>query len=257
MDGVIATLTAAWKHLVRREGAQPDTELFQTSIMGALLQGQYEGSMSYATLALHGDFGIGTFNDLDGEMIAFDGRFYQLRSDGSVRTVEPKQLTPFALVTFFKPAEVINIDSESDQAAVATRIEQSSSANLFTAIKLEGHFRKMTTRTVEVQSKPFPPLIEAAAHEKTLSFSQIEGTIIGFRTPAYAQGIGVPGLHLHFLSRDERSGGHVLSYSLDSGNLQLMPLHTFHLELPIAAEFVGSTLSLDSFSKDVKEVEGG
>lgn len=256
MTGVIATLTTAWKHLVPHEGVQPDAELFQTSIMGALLQGQYEGSMCYATLAKHGDFGIGTFNDLDGEMIAFDGRFYQLRSDGSVRTVEPKQQTPFALVTFFRPAEVIEIDTESDQASVADRVERSSSANLFTAIKLSGHFREMTTRTVELQSKPFPPLIEAASREKKLSFTNIKGTIVGFRTPAYAQGIGVPGLHLHFLSRDEGSGGHVLSYSLEAGSLELMPLHKFHLELPMEAAFVDSTLPLDSFSKDVKKAEG-
>jgi hypothetical protein len=76
--------------------------LFQTSTLQALLGGVYDGDLTYNELARHGDFGIGTFNALDGEMIALDGKFYQIRADGRAYPVNPSMKTPFAEVTFFK-----------------------------------------------------------------------------------------------------------------------------------------------------------
>ena len=49
----------------------PESVLYQTSLMSALLSGVYEGSTTIADLLKHGDFGLGTFNELDGELIAF------------------------------------------------------------------------------------------------------------------------------------------------------------------------------------------
>ena len=46
---------------------QPDNVLYQTSLMSALLSGVYEGNTTIADLLTHGDFGLGTFNELDGE----------------------------------------------------------------------------------------------------------------------------------------------------------------------------------------------
>ena len=52
----------------------PDSVLYQTSLMSALLSGVYEGTTTIADLLKHGDFGLGTFNELDGELIAFSSR---------------------------------------------------------------------------------------------------------------------------------------------------------------------------------------
>jgi hypothetical protein len=57
-------------------------EVWQTSTMGALIEGLYDGNVMYRDVMKHGDFGVGTFNALDGEMIALDGRFFRLRNDG-------------------------------------------------------------------------------------------------------------------------------------------------------------------------------
>ncbi len=56
--------------------------LFQASTIGALLEGAYDGDLSFAELAEHGDLGLGTLNGLDGEMIALDGRFYRADVEG-------------------------------------------------------------------------------------------------------------------------------------------------------------------------------
>ena len=83
--------------LAHRHGS----EVYQTSTMGALLDGVYDGDVTIRELLRHGDFGLGTFNGLDGEMLVVDGVCYQLRGDGSARVADPEQRTPFAVVTWF------------------------------------------------------------------------------------------------------------------------------------------------------------
>ena len=58
--------------------------LFQVSTSGALVAGVFSGAVSCRTLLDHGDFGVGTFARLDGEMVVLEGKIYQVRSDGSV-----------------------------------------------------------------------------------------------------------------------------------------------------------------------------
>src|SRR5215213_60827 len=84
--------------------------LFQASTIGALLDGAYEGDVTFAELAEHGDLGLGTLNSLDGEMIAVDGSFYRADVDGDVSAVDPRRRTPFAVLTWFTPTQELEID---------------------------------------------------------------------------------------------------------------------------------------------------
>ena len=52
--------------------AQDDDVLFQVSTIDALMQGVFDGFYSFNDLMAQGDFGIGTFDALEGEMIALD-----------------------------------------------------------------------------------------------------------------------------------------------------------------------------------------
>ena len=78
--------------------------LFQVSTTGALVQGVYRGAMTLGTLKEHGDFGLGTFDGLDGEMVAFDGEFYQVHASGKIEKPPDNALIPFAVVTRFRPS---------------------------------------------------------------------------------------------------------------------------------------------------------
>src|SRR3954462_10388588 len=74
---------------------------WQNSTIDALLDGNFDGETTFAEVRKHGDFGLGTFDAVDGEMLALEGRFYQVRSDGHVYAVPPNSHTPFSIVTFF------------------------------------------------------------------------------------------------------------------------------------------------------------
>ena len=62
--------------------------IFQNSLMTALLDGIYDGEMTISELLGKGNFGLGTFDGLDGEMIILDGTCYQLRGDGSAQIAD-------------------------------------------------------------------------------------------------------------------------------------------------------------------------
>ncbi len=169
-----------------------DHDIYQTSTMLALLDGLYDGVVAFKELQKHGDFGLGTFDQLNGEMIAFDGEFYHLLPDGTAHRVKPEETTPFSTVTFFREDFTYTIDHPMHREELeALLLKLFPSRNLFYAFRMDGTFREVKTRTVPHQVKPYKPFIEATKSQPTFSFNDASGVITGFWTPAYAQGIGV------------------------------------------------------------------
>jgi len=251
----LAMIQPAWHHLSGSTDHRAG-ELYQTSLMSALIAGIYEGQVTYGEIRKHGDFGLGTFNDLDGEMIGLDGTFYQLRSDGSARPVTSDQKTPFAVVTFFHPQLELDVAQQVTKSDLLAMIEKATDANLFSAVRVDGLFDEVRTRTVERQVRPFPPLTEAAKHQKENVFTNLEGTLAGFRSPTYAQGIGVAGFHLHFLRQDKQAGGHALDYRLRAGKVQLCTVHDLRVELPTTADFLKTNFEDQALNQKIKAAEG-
>lgn len=218
--------------------------LFQASTIGALLDGAYEGDLSFAELAEHGDLGLGTLNGLDGEMIAIDGRFYRADVDGAVGEVEPGTRTPFAVVTRFEPAIDDRIDGSLDHPELLARLDRLIPAGSAScAIRLDGRFESVRARSVPRQSPPYRPLTEVVAEQHVFELTGVEGTMLGFRFPDYVEGIEVSGYHLHFISRDRRRGGHVLGSRSKGLRVRLAPSSELHVELPPAIDLADPDLA--------------
>ncbi|HTJ75919.1 MAG TPA: acetolactate decarboxylase [Acidimicrobiales bacterium] len=227
-------------------GRHSPHEVFQTSTIVSLVEGLYDGNVAYGEVMRHGDFGVGTFNALDGEMVALDGKYFHLRSDGAVSRVSPDELTPFAAVTRFRPG----IDHTEGGPLTRPQCEEivgrlAGSDNLFYALRIDGRFGSIRTRTVSKQSKPYPRLVDAAAAAPLFALADVEGTVVGFHTPDYAQGIGVAGYHMHFLSADHQSGGHVFDFSVDSPRIRIDTEGELHLSLQATNEFLSARLAGD------------
>jgi hypothetical protein len=95
--------------------------------------------------------------------------------------------------------------------------------NLFYAVRVDGRFASVTTRSVPRQQRPYPPLAEVAKTQPVFHLDNVSGTLAGFRFPDFARGLNVPGLHLHFLTEDHRAGGHVLDLVLECGEVASTP----------------------------------
>ncbi len=206
--------------------------------VNALVEGIYQEKIPLAKILQHGDFGLGTFDSLDGEMVVLDGRVYQITGDGQVHEVGEAAATPFACVTFYSPASHDDLDEELDYAAFQDWILRLlPSPNLFYALRLEGSFAAVRVRSVPRQHN-YRPLVEVAADQPEFTFTEVEGTLAGFYTPAFLESLSVPGLHLHFLSADRTQGGHLLECRPRRVRAGVQFISTLELGLPMSLDYL-------------------
>ena len=236
-------------------GSAP-ADIFQVSTISALMAGVFDGDTPYGEVMRHGDFGVGTFNALDGEMAALDGSYYHLYTDGSVADVAPTDLTPFAAVTFFRADAEIDVDTPHDRAALLELVDATvPSTNLFYAMRIDGLFGSVTTRTAARQSKPYPRLVDTTTSQVEHTLSGVSGTIVGFRAPQYAQGMTVAGYHLHFIDDSRRVGGHVLDFRLESGRVTLDRDADLHIEMPTSTSFLDADIGGGDLGAEIEASE--
>jgi acetolactate decarboxylase len=243
-------------HEIHHNAAQAHT-LYQTSTMSALLDGIYDGSVTIAELLEHGDFGVGTFNHLDGEMVVNEGACFHLFSNGEARVAGPDELTPFAAVIRFEADITLEVQSSTTRADLLARIDASvSSENLFYGIRVSGRFASVSTRTAARQEAPYRPLAEATDDESERMFGATAGVLVGFRTPDYEQGISVAGYHLHFLNEEHSAGGHAFDFVLESGLVEISIVSEMRLSLPTSGPFLTADLHNKDMEAEIRQSEG-
>lgn len=229
--------------------------LFQVSAINALLAGVYDGDVTFEELSEHGDFGLGTFQALDGEMIALDGRFYQIRNDGVAYPADDAMKTPFAVVTYFEADRSERLDKCENYAQLEQHLDALlPTENIFYAIKVDGVFDYVKARSVPKQDKPYQPLAEAIKDQSVFEFNDVGGTIVGFRCPEYVDGTNVPGYHFHFVTEDRQAGGHLLECRLQNVTVQIDYTSRFYMVLPESNDFYQTDLSQDN-QGEPEEVE--
>ncbi|MCK2156528.1 MULTISPECIES: acetolactate decarboxylase [Exiguobacterium] len=236
---------------------QHEDTLLQISTMMALLDGVFESETRYESILPGHDFGIGTFDHLDGEMIGFDGSFYQLRSDGSARPLDPKTTTPFCSLTRFVPEQSLSVKQTMTKADFEHWLSQQlSTVNSFYAVRIEGRFSEVKTRTVARQEKPFRPITEAVATQSARTFEQIDGTLAGYFTPRFGHGIAVAGYHLHFIDQERSGGGHVFDYTVQDVTVMFEEKPRLDLRLPTTEAYRKADLESHDIEKEIKIAEG-
>ncbi|HEU4461680.1 MAG TPA: acetolactate decarboxylase [Solirubrobacterales bacterium] len=232
--------------------------LFQASTIGALLDGAFDGDLSFAELSEHGDLGLGTLNHLDGEMIALDGEFFRADVEGRTTRVAPEKRTPFAVVTRFKPTVDERLPGgERTHEELLARLDELAPAGASScAIRIDGRFPLVRARSVPRQSPPYRPLTAVVADQHVFELADVEGTMLGFRFPSYAEGIEVGGYHLHFISADRSRGGHVLGSQTGELRVRIDPSDDLHVELPPDVELADPELAAETHAA-VEAVERG
>ena len=229
-------------------------QLYVSSPVNALVQGILREDKTLKEILGHGNFGLGTFNDLDGEMVLVDGIFYQLKSDGSVLISETSSSTPYACVTHFVSNQSIDLSSLSSFKDLQNSLSKAMlSPNLIYAIRVEGLFSTIRARSVPKQDS-YRPLVDVAGEQVEFNFNSIHGQLIGFWTPDFMSSVTVPGFHLLFLSTDKSHGGHLLDCSLDSGTLWLQAIDQLVLDLPHSIEYLKADLTKDTLA-DLNKAE--
>ena len=212
--------------------AGPSESVFQVAAFEPFAQGDYDGTTTYAELTKHGDFGLGTLNGLDGEMIAIDGVFYQIPIDGEPRKIGSAEETPFAIVTFFEADQTLHVDGTMNYSELQDFIDQNiSPETALYAIKIHGVYDYAEARSLPKQTEPYPELTEAIEHQVIFSLHNVTGTAAGFRLPSYMDEINIAGYHMHFISDDETSGGHLSDCIVRDATIEIDYTYDYELDL--------------------------
>jgi acetolactate decarboxylase len=152
--------------------------------------------------------------------------------------------TPFAVVTFFQGPAVSYPQSSLDfQGLIKYVDDQIPTKNIFYAVRVDGLFKYVKTRSVFKQQKPYPRLTEALKNQPEFTAKNVRGTLVGFRCPPFVGGVNVPGYHLHFITKNGSAGGHVLDFQTEAVNVRIEGISEFRMILPRNKSFYDSDLT--------------
>ncbi len=240
---------------------QNDTNtLFQVSTLQALMQGYYYPVSTVGELKANGDFGIGCFEGVNGELIMLDGTVYQAIYDSSLLVPKDATTVPYATVTFFKNninKNLKNITSISNLMEQLNKIVNKNGKNLFYFVRIDGTFDSVKYRSEYVQKKPYKPLAKAMETDQTFFDKQNDkGTIVGLYCPDFMDKLNSPGWHFHYVNSDRKNGGHLLEVSAKKAAVQLSKKINFTMKLTEDKKFQNLPL-LKDMSKDMSKVETG
>jgi alpha-acetolactate decarboxylase len=233
----------------------PDNEIYQYSLVNALMAGVSDSGITVEQLISKGNLGLGTFVRMDGELLLLDDKVYQLQEGGKIRVADAHDQVPYGVVTHFVPQKTLRTKLSSKESIdkVLEEVDDHAS-NLFMSYRAEGRFGRIKCRTVKGQEYEGQPLAELGKNQYVAEYQDIEGTLVGFRSPAAWQGFFVAGEHMHFIDKDKKIGGHVLE--LSSGNVEIgvATVNNVHIELPKSDKFNKAKMNTDDMG--LKAVEG-
>jgi acetolactate decarboxylase len=217
---------------------------FQVSTLGALNVGVYEGATTLAELKQHGNFGLGTFEGLDGEMVVLNGKFYQIKADGVAYPVADEVKTPFSAVTFFRRERSLRLTGLLTYQELQQQIgERLPTQNLPYAIRIQGTFPYLKVRSVPKQTLPYPPLSNVVSQQqRVFELRDVRGTLVGFRLPQYLKSVNVAGYHFHFITSDRKAGGHLLDGEFLNPIADVETLRDWQMMLPNHTAFAQASL---------------
>lgn len=231
-------------------------KIYQVGVLPAFLNGVYEGDVTFEQIQKLGNFGLGTVNGLKGELLALDGEFYQMDQLGKASKVNPKNATPFALVSQFvayKTLQLQNIQSlnELNQKLLS----EMDSPNIFYMFRIDGVFRELRIRSENceyINHRRLGELLPVIQKKQTLA--QSEGTLVASFCPAYCRSFTIENFHYHYINRERTLGGHVFDLKLEQAQLQMQKSHEFMVQLFQTDDFYKCSMDVD-IATELKKIE--
>ncbi len=232
---VLVAIVGFYGTLEIQQNASANTDkdvMFQLAAYNTFSAGNYAGVMSYGDLEKHGDFGLGTFDGLNGEMIALDGVFYQIPSDGKPVQANDTQTCPYATITYFNVDQTITV-SNVNYTQLKTQLDSAlPSKDAIYAIKVSGTFEWAQTRSPVKQMQPYPNVTYALKTQSVFNLTSVSATAVGFWFPSNMNGVDYAGYHFHLITDDHTAGGHLLDCIVSNATVELDKINNYNLVLP-------------------------
>ena len=231
--------------------------LFQHNTLGAIMAGNYDGTISVKELLKKGNIGIGTYDKIDGELIILDGKAYRADSEGNVEKANPTDTLPYASIADCKNAVEIEITKKMNREELSTLIKSKLySLNLFTMLQIDGIFESVRTRAVAAQEKPYKSFKKAVEEQVIFEKEILEGSIVGLYTPKLFGMISAQGFHTHIINNKRNFGGHLLSFTIRKGTVKLYTQNSLEQSFPVNNnDFINNEIETENILEDIADTE--
>jgi acetolactate decarboxylase len=207
---VIAISIAAFPQVTAT--ASDHSTVHQVGTYDYLVQPDFTGLRPANTVTDHTTLGLGTFDNLDGELVMVGGVAYRVPTTGIPERITGKELTPFIQAIKFTPTKSGPIPPGTQCSQLISAIDGLIGTDQgIVAVRVRGTFTQLETRSVPKQVQPWPSLATVISQQTQFNLDGNKAVLVGFRQGSDFLGVGQPGLHLHGLTPDRRAGGHVLS----------------------------------------------
>ena len=235
--------------------------IFQISTLQALALGYSRAVVTVKELLTHGTIGLGTFENVNGEMIVVDGECYRAEEDGTVRKADPDMGVPFAAVAAEEDAKEFRIENvrsiEKLKELLTVYIDDEFSLNSMHVARIDGEFSTVNARSEAPYRSHHVELKDILAKtQRDFMFENITGTLVCVYYPDFMDGINASGWHIHFLSQDRTKGGHVFDLNLIKGTVQMLRITRLEIQLPSEPAFDTYALK-EASGNDIRKVEQG
>jgi acetolactate decarboxylase len=195
--------------------------MYQFSTYHSVFNGQYEGGISLKNLQQKGDFGIGAFDSLEGELVVLDGDFFQCKG-GVCELASSSSTFAWAAVCHFSKQIDIKIPNLKFEDNLLDLVESTHEfKEKLVALKIFATFEFIGITSTDKQSKPYPSIQEIIDNSFKISRSQVQGFCIGWFAPNFMGGIKNPGFHFHFVDINKKFGGHVLNFKAHNASISI------------------------------------
>jgi acetolactate decarboxylase len=222
--------------------------LYQISTSTALVEGVYSGSIPSSVLLEHGDFGLGTFENLEGEMVIFDGEIYQVAD--RVRHHSDDFLVPFAAITKFRAKSSFEIDNVVCLKAIELAPTNSAFPTIFSTrcdwmASLKPFMRVRFIPSRKTLGYWTRQKRKANSTSKTSKAHSLASSLRVTRAPSAYLGIT-------FISNHRTKGGHVLDCRASKIEARIQVISEYDIRLPESGPFLTTNLSKDPSSELAK-----
>jgi acetolactate decarboxylase len=214
---------------VKREG-KPGDGIHFVSLNHAIRSGQYDALTTVGRLKDYGDFGLGSTERVQDELVILDGIVYAIPKTGKARIAEDKAGVAFCAIKFFKADKNLKLTNVKSLKKLEDLLDSVLTNNSFAAIKVSGIFSSASYSSYHIQQKPYKPIEDVPITE--FKKENIEGTLVGYFTPESAKVINSPVYHFHFIDKNRGTGGHLREIEMKSVIIEIDYASDLSIHLP-------------------------
>lgn len=210
----------------------------QAGTIDSLVEVLTQGSTTLDTMIKYGNYGLGTVNDIPGEMVIYQGKAYLGDSHGKAVPLSNSTKVPFAQSFDFKNPEFTKTLNNVTPKTIDSLIKNNlSGTNYYYAVKITGTFESIKGRSWPKlqKGKLIAPWI--LKHQTIHNIHSIKGTVIGVVTPSYLSNTSVAGEHFHFIDSTKTQVYHLYDFKSEKVNVTIKRYNKSNIIFPTTESY--------------------